>query len=791
MQATLPTNEAARLAALNRYEILDTPDELEFDDFTRLAAQICDTPIALVSLVDADRQWFKSRVGLSATQTPRAMSFCAHAIQQQDILEVPDAQDDERFRKNPLVTNELKIRFYAGSPLVSTCGHNVGTICVIDRVPRQLTTSQHDALVRLGRQVVRQMELRLVNRRISDQVAFQRTILASAAAAIISTRPDGVITQFNAAAEQMLGYSGKDLIGIKTPAVFHLPTEVTTRAKELSRELGRKINPGFEVFVAHARAGRPETREWTYVRKDGSSLPVMLLVSAMHDDDGQLVGFLGIASDISARKESERQIKRLNESLEQRVQERTNELTATVRQLQTSEERFRTIFEQAAVGVALINKSTGQFLAMNDRCCAIIGRTREQALACDFKDLTHEDDLPESVRLHKKLQGGKVKEFTIEQRYIRPDRSLIWVHLHASHLTGTGGHPDQLLAVMEDINDRKNAEANYHRERAFNEILVNHTSAIIMLLDREERIVHVNDATVKLLGYTRRKLIGRTPWNAGIVGRSESAASRDRLKRLFSGETSPAQETVLVAKDGSKHTVGLSAATMSGAESSIDCIIITGNDLSERNRLQKEILKISEQEQARIGHNLHDGVGQTMTGIGSLIDVLEAELTGEQRASACRIRELVSEATQEVRRMSHGLSPAAVKNRSLAGALELHAATVRSNFRTACVCEIEPGIHVTDPEREMHLFRIAQEAANNAIRHGHPKQIKISLRRIGGTECELRIEDDGSGFSKSGGKKSDGIGVQVMDYRANLINGSLEVSPGPQEGVVVTCRFTP
>jgi signal transduction histidine kinase len=180
-----------------------------------------------------------------------------------------------------------------------------------------------------------------------------------------------------------------------------------------------------------------------------------------------------------------------------------------------------------------------------------------------------------------------------------------------------------------------------------------------------------------------------------------------------------------------------------------------------------------------------------MTGIGSLIDVLEAELTGEQRASASRIRELVGEATQEVRRMSHGLSPAAVKNRSLAGALELHATIVRSNFRTACVCEIEPGIEVTDPEREMHLFRIAQEAANNAIRHGHPKQIKISLRRIGGTECELRIEDDGSGFSKSGGKKSDGIGVQVMDYRANLINGSLEVNPGPQAGVVVTCRFTP
>jgi PAS domain S-box-containing protein len=791
VQTTLTTNESARLAVLKRYEILDTPNEAEFDDLTRLAADICDAPIALVSLVDADRQWFKSRYGLDVTETPRAVSFCAHAIHKQGILEVSNALDDTRFRTNPLVTREPKIRFYAGSPLVTPDGHNVGTLCVIDRVPRQLTPVQHDALARLSRQVVRQMELRLNNRRLAEQVAFQRTILASAASAIISTTPEGLITQFNPAAERMLGYTGKELIGIKTPAAFHSPVEVAIRARELSAELGRKINAGFEVFVARVRESHPETREWSYIRKDGSSFPVILSVSAMHDDDGKLIGFLGIARDISARKEAERQIKLLNESLEQRVQERTSELAETVQLLRTSEERFRAIFEQATVGVALVDKSTGQFLEVNDRCCAILGRTREQTLATNFQAITHKAELRASVRLYKQLQAGRVKEFTLEQRCVRPDRSQVWVRLHASRLTGTGGHPDQLLAVMEDINERKNAEANYHREREFNEILVNHTSAIIMLLDREGRIVHVNDATVKLLGHPPRKLIGHTPLAAGIVSCGASAASSDRLERLFSGEASPPRETVLVAKDGSKHIVELSATSTSSSDGSIDRIIITGNDLSERNRLQKEILKISEQEQARIGHNLHDGVGQTMTGIGSLIDSLEAELSGEQRASASRIRELVREATQEVRRMSHGLSPTAVKNRSLAGALELQAEIVQSNFRTACNCEIETGIQVSDPEREMHLFRIAQEATNNALRHGHPKRIQIFLRRVKGAECELRIEDDGSGFRKSGGKKSDGIGMQVMDYRANLINGSLEVSPGPHKGVVVTCRFMP
>ena len=158
--AKLPKDELKRLEALKFYKILDTLPEKSFDDLTFLASEICGTPVALVSLVDESRQWFKSAQGIDATETPRDVAFCAHAILKDEIFEVPDSHKDERFADNPLATGDTNVRFYAGAPLKTPSGHNIGTLCVIDNKPRELSESQRQSLAALSRQVVSLLELR-------------------------------------------------------------------------------------------------------------------------------------------------------------------------------------------------------------------------------------------------------------------------------------------------------------------------------------------------------------------------------------------------------------------------------------------------------------------------------------------------------------------------------------------------------------------------------------------------------------------------------------------------------
>jgi GAF domain-containing protein len=176
MEAPRPSNEDERLQALHRYRILDTSPEQDYDDITRLASYICATPMAMISLVDKERQWFKSKVGVDESQTRRDIAFCAHTVMGHEMMAVRDALEDPRFAEGPLTILPPHIRFYAGMPLVTPEGYSVGALCVVDREPRTLGRDQAAALRALARQVVQLLELRRVSSALATALSDVRTL---------------------------------------------------------------------------------------------------------------------------------------------------------------------------------------------------------------------------------------------------------------------------------------------------------------------------------------------------------------------------------------------------------------------------------------------------------------------------------------------------------------------------------------------------------------------------------------------------------------------------------------
>jgi len=331
MQVPFPPNETQRIAALQSYHVLDTEAEPAFDDATRLATLICGTPISLISLIDENRQWFKSRVGIHVPETCRDIAFCSHAILHPDILVVPNALEDERFARNPLVTGEPHIRSYAGVPLINPDGYALGTLCVIDHVSRQFTAQQLDALAAIARQVVAQLELRRQVSRMQQVLQerqqteaeyqalfenageglYQVTLVGhssyvrddSAHPSGVHGAPDGCsessCTPLYLKANPMLatvyGYpSANDLI----TSITNIPQQLYVDSHHYQRLL--------RLIEANGSVSGFESQVY---RKDGEIIWISENARRLQDATGQMIGYEGSVTDISDRKRVDRRLR--------------------------------------------------------------------------------------------------------------------------------------------------------------------------------------------------------------------------------------------------------------------------------------------------------------------------------------------------------------------------------------------------------------------------------------------------------------------------------------------------
>jgi PAS domain S-box-containing protein len=464
MKAPLPANEEERLAALRGLGILDTPPELAYDELSALAAYICQTPVALISLVEEDRQWFKSRVGWTASESPRDVAFCAHTILQPDLLVVPDASADERFANNPLVTSPPSIRFYAGAPLVTAEGHALGTLCVIDHKPRELTAEQARALRSLSHQVVAQLRLgkqlaeltcanteltrtnealqaEIVQRRFAEQARIRTeealrksenalrekttqlsVLLDHLPVIIFGVDAEGRYCLWNREAERVLGFSREEVLGRHRRELYpHWYPDPSYREWVFVQALSHDYRD-LETTIT-TRDGTPRICSWTnlsaHVRIPGLSV-------------------WGSGIDVTERKAAEDGLRKANERLAQAV-------------------------HGSNVGIWENDMTNGDYRAGRVHCTNIreqLGYPAPES-AIDYATVVapiHPDDRERMELALRAYLAGETADYSVEFRARHRDGSYRWMLSRGVAVRDTTGRPIRFVGTRIDITERKAAE---------------------------------------------------------------------------------------------------------------------------------------------------------------------------------------------------------------------------------------------------------------------------------------------------------------------------------------------
>ena len=546
-------NSRARLSTLREYAVMDTPPEQAMDDLTALAATICGVPIALISLIDEKRQWFKSRVGLELTETPLDVSFCVYALQQTDLLIVPDATKDPRFSGNPLVTGEVGVRFYAGAPLISPEGVVLGTLCVIDRVPRTLTASQEEALRVLSRQVMAHLNLARQARELAASESRTQLVVETSRVGLWSLDLFTNEIFHSNECKRQLGFGPDDLSGGFDQWVGRLHPEdrEATLAAFSDYIEGRSANYDLEFRMRH---------------KDGSWRWILSSGSLLRDTAGKPFRMTGCHIDITDHK-----------------------LAAIASQ------RLAAIVESS--DDAIIGKDLNHIVtSWNKGAEKVFGYpAREMVGTSIMRLIPVEQQEHESQLLAKTMRGELIEHFETKRQ--TRDGKLIDVSIMTSPIKDAAGEIIGISKVMRDITEeRQTARALLASELRYRRLFESALDGILILDAETGMVDDVNPYLVNLLGYSHDQFMGKALWDLGFF--NDIVENENKFAELREKEYVRYENMPLETADGRRIDVEfISNVYLVNGIKVIQCNI---RDVSARKRAEDAVKQLNADLEHRV-----------------------------------------------------------------------------------------------------------------------------------------------------------------------------------------------
>ena len=591
------------------------------------------------------------------------------------------------------------------------------------------------------------------------QLQIQRMPLAH-----ILWSPEFRVLSWNPAAERMFGYSAGEALG-RHPYELIVSEAVQPEVDKIWRRLLQGDTSAHSINANVTKDGRTLICEW-------SNTPIK-------ERDGTVVGVLSMAQDITERVRAEEALRQARDQLELRVAERTAELRALHRTVSESEEKYRRLFETISDAALVVDGETRQLVEVNEAGLRMYGYSRSEFVGLPLECITAE---PEDTEATLRLALAGAMPRVAVRRHRRKDGTIFPVEI-ACGVFNLRGRPT-VCGVVRDITLRCEAEAELtRRERELSDFFAESPLGLLWV-SPEGRVLQVNQAELDLLERPGEEVIGRpiAELHAGQPGVA------DLLRRLSRGETVRDYRACVQLPDQKLREVLIDANGQWDGPRLVRSRWFV-RDISRRVALEREILAISEQEQRRLGQDLHDDLCQQLAGIGFLSERLAGKLQSRDAALAAMAAELsvlVQRTLERTRKLARGFCPVRLEAEGLADGLRELAAQTRRVFRVACRFRAERAARLAKPALGTPLYRLAQEAVTNAIKHGKARRIELRLAARGQT-LVLTVQDDGLGFNPDNCSKS-GMGLRLMQYRAEVAGGSLSIQPGRGKGTVVTCR---